>query len=315
MDLPWAVKRVINAIQPSLAILIESDIWPGWQWALGKAKVPRLLVNGRVSPRTFRGYRRFRFMALRMLNAFEQILVQSEVDRRRLQEVGVDSKLIHMGGNLKFDGTPDRLRAPERKALLQQLGLGGRTVLVAGSTHPGEEEQILSAFDGLKKKFSRLVLILAPRRIERGQEIARLSNGFGFKTVQLSKGPPGRDDSVLVLDQLGLLAKVYAIGQAAFVGGSWVDVGGHNLLEPAAQGIAQAFGPITYNFLEMAVQLEEAGGGVRVKDARQLATVWEQWLADPQEAIEVGRKGLAFCRNHQGAVARAVESSARLMKS
>jgi len=315
MDVPWAVKRVIKAIQPSLAILIESDIWPGWQWALGKAKVPRLLVNGRVSPGTFRGYRRFRFMAARMLNAFEQILVQSEVDSRRLQEVGVDSELIRIGGNLKFDSTLDRLKAQERKALLQQLGLGGRTVLVAGSTHPGEEEQILSAFDRLKSKFSRLVLILAPRKIERGQEVARLSNDFGFRTIQLSKGPLGKDDSVLVLDQLGLLAKVYAIGEAAFVGGSWVDVGGHNLLEPAAQGIPQAFGPITYNFLEMALQLEEAGGGVRVEDARQLATVWEQWLADPEEAIEVGRKGLAFCRSHQGAVARAVDCSAMLIKS
>ena len=314
LDVPWAVNRVIDTLKPLLAVLIEGDIWPGWQWALGKARVPRLLVNGRVSPHTFRAYCRFRFMAQRMLNAFEQILVQGETDLRRLLEIGVDAKRVRIGGNLKFDSAPGRLASEERAALAQQLGLVERTVLVAGSTHPGEEEHILKAYRGLQEKFPRLVLVLAPRRIERGGEVARVSNDLGFKTARLSKGPPAGDDTVLVLDRLGILSKVYALSAAAFVGGSWVDVGGHNLLEPAAQGVPQAFGPVTYNFLEMALRLEAAGGGVRVADAHELAVVWERWLADPHEAEEVGRKGLAFCRRHQGAVAQVVESCAKLMQ-
>lgn len=313
LELPWAVDKVLDRLQPRLFCLVEGDIWPGWHWALQDRGVPCILVNGRVSPRTFRAYRRFAPLARGLLGSLDRILVQTEVDRRRLLAVGVDPGRVAVGGNLKFDSAPRPLSPEQREELAQELGLEGRTVLVAGSTHPGEEEPCLEALAALRREHPGLALVIAPREVSRGGAVARLAAARGLSVARVSQGEDAGRAEVLVLDVLGRLAAVYALARAAFVGGSLVPVGGHNLLEPAAQGVPVVFGPHTHNFLEMARQLEEAGGGLRVAEGSELAAAWDRLLDRPEEARAMGRAGQEFCAAHRGAVARAVEEIAALM--
>jgi 3-deoxy-D-manno-octulosonic-acid transferase len=301
---PWAVDRLIDHLQPSLFCLVEGDIWPGWQWALAARGTPRLLIQGRISPRTARGYARARGLALDMLHGFDRLLMQTEHDRRRLLDLGVDRARLAVSGNLKFDSAPQALSPEDRAALAQEWGLAGRPVLVAGSTHPGEEEACLGAVGELKRAYPDLALILAPREVGRGETVARLALDRGLTSARLSLGRPASNVQVLVLDVLGKLAPAYALAQAALVGGSLAPVGGHNLLEPAAQGVPVLFGPHTHNFVEMALGLEECGGGLRLQRREELAPFWGQLLGDVARRDKMGRAAQEFCQAHRGALAR-----------
>lgn len=314
LELPWALGPVLKALHPGLAILVEGDLWPGWQWALAEQGVPRMLVNGRVSPRTLRGYRRLGPLARELWRGFDQVLVQTATDRQRLLSVGVEPRRVRVGGNLKFDSAPAALDPDQRRALAQELGLGGRTLLVAGSTHAGEEEPCLEAYAKLKGHAPRLTLLIAPREVERGGAVARLAQERGFSVARLSQGPAPAGSQVVVLDLLGKLAAVYALGAASFVGGSLVAVGGHNLLEPAAQGVPVVFGPRTHNFLEMARDLEEAGGGLRIAGGAELTGAWGRLLEHHQQARAMGRAAREFVDAHHGAVDRAVAAAAELLE-
>jgi 3-deoxy-D-manno-octulosonic-acid transferase len=315
LDLPWAAERLARRLRPRLAVLVEGDIWPGWQWALGRAGAPRLLVNGRVSPRTFWAYRRAGRLARGLFEGFERILVQTRVDERRLQAIGVPHERLAVGGNLKFDSAPPALEPAGREELARELGMAGRPVLVAGSTHPGEEEPVLDALVALRQRHPGLALVLAPREVSRGSEAVRLARARGLAAARASRGAPAAGTQVVVLDVLGRLAEAYSLGRAAFVGGSLAPVGGHNLLEPAAQGVPAVFGPHTHNFLEMARELEAAGGGRRIQEGRELARAWGELLDRPGLAREMGAAAREFCRSHRGAVRRSVAEAARLVEA
>ncbi|MCB2191084.1 MAG: 3-deoxy-D-manno-octulosonic acid transferase [Deltaproteobacteria bacterium] len=315
LELPWAMRPVMKALRPGLAILVEGDLWPGWQWALAEQGVPRMLVNGRVSPRTLRGYRRLGPLARELWRGFDQVLVQTATDRERLLSVGVSADKVQVGGNLKFDSAPAALDEAQRGALADELGLADRKVLVAGSTHAGEEEPCLDAFVQLKDRVPGLALLIAPREVERGGAVARLAQERGLSAARLSQGQAPKDSQVVVLDLLGKLAAAYALGAAAFVGGSLVSVGGHNLLEPAAQGVPVVFGPITHNFLEMARDLEAAGGGLRINSGAELAQAWGGLLERPEEAQAMGQAARNFVEAHHGAVERAVSTAAMLLEN
>jgi 3-deoxy-D-manno-octulosonic-acid transferase len=314
IDVPWAVGRVLDRLRPTLAILVEGDIWPGWQWALGAKGVPRLLVNSRISPRTYSSYKSLGPLARQLLGGFEQILVQTETDRERLLAVGVEPARLAVGGNLKFDSAPDKLTPSQREALAEELGLAGRKVLVAGSTHQGEEEHCLAAFKQIKEQYDGLALLIAPRRVERGASLVRLARGQGLSAAALSAGMPAEGVQVVVLDVLGRLAGAYALAEASFVGGTLTEVGGHNLLEPAAQGVPVVFGPRTHNFLEMARGLEKGHGGMRIQEGAELTRAWGRLLDHPNEALAMGRAGEEFCQAHRGAVGRAVQAAADLLE-
>ena len=314
LELPWAMGRVLEALRPSLAILVEGDLWPGWQWALAARGASRLLVNGRISPRTLAGYRRLGPLARELWRGFDKVLVQTGTDRRRLLSVGVEPGRVEVGGNLKFDSAPPRLDASQRRALAQELGLAGRLVLVAGSTHEGEEEACLEAFAALRQRHAGLALLIAPREVARGGAVARLAAERGLSAARVSQGAPPAGSEVVVLDVLGRLAPAYALGRAAFVGGTLVAVGGHNLLEPSAQGVPVVFGPRTHNFLEMAQGLEAAGGGRRIASGRDLAEAWGRLLDNPAENQAMGQAALEFVAAHRGAVGRAVEAAAGLLE-
>lgn len=315
LDLPWARQRLIRHLRPSLFCQVEGDIWPGWLWAMAEQGIPRMLVNGRISPRTFKGYRRLRTLARELFRGFDRVLVQTEVDYQRLSSVGVKGGCLAVGGNLKFDSAPAELEEKQRSLLAQELGLSGCKVLVAGSTHPGEEEPCLEAFAALHRDHPDLALLLAPREVSRGRSLAQMAAHRGFKVFQASQGAPPPGVQVLVLDVLGKLAQAYALGVAAFVGGSLVPVGGHNLLEPAAQGVPVLFGPHTHNFLTMAQSLEAAGGGIRISQGQELKAAWGDFLSQPEKTRQAGRAAQGFCQAHRGAVDRAVAEAQALLES
>lgn len=314
IDVPWAVDRVVMALRPSLFCLIEGDIWPAWNWALARRGVPRILINGRVSPRTFKGYRRLGRLAHSLLGGFDKILVQTETDRARMAAVGVEQGRLEIGGNLKFDSAPEPLDSAQAAALARELGLEGRTVLVAGSTHEGEEEPCLEALAAVKKHDPNAALLLAPREVHRGKAVAALARQRGFSVANVSDGTPREGQDVVVLDVLGKLSSAYAIGIAAFVGGSLCNVGGHNLLEPAAHGVPVVFGPIMHNFKEMSQDLETAGGAVLIQQGGDLAKIWLDMLLEPTKAEQMGHNARDFCLAHRGALDKVVAEISALIE-
>ena len=315
LDLPWAVGRLLDRLEPSLFCLVEGDIWPNWNWELKRRGIPRMLVNNRVSPRTFRGYQRLGGLARHLFLGFDRVLAQTRTDYERLSAIGLSPPRLILGGNLKFDAAPAELGQAEKEALAADLGLTGRKVILAGSTHESEEEPCLEAFRALQADHDGLCLVIAPREVHRGAEVARLAGRYGLSAARVSQGGDAVGVQVLVLDVLGVLARAYALAWAAFVGGSFVKVGGHNLLEPAAQGVPVLFGPITHNFLHMAKELEKTGGGLRVPEWEGLKEAWAGLLSDPQRSRAMGRAAQEFCRAHRGAVERAVNQAADLMEA
>lgn len=310
LDFWWSVNHIIRFIKPSLFVLVETDLWPGLIFSLKKRGVKTVLVNGRISPRTHRSYKRLRPLARPLLNAIEICMVQTEVDKSRLLDVGVKPEKIRTVGNLKFDQDRPPMEEKEFSSWRDLLGLNHGDVLwVAGSTHPGEEAVIFQVLKRLRADFPELRLIIAPRRIERSDEIRRLSTDSGFRTFLRTDMPkPGESYDVLVLNTLGELGRIYGIGKVSFVGGSLVPLGGHNLLEPAGFGHPVLFGPHTHNFELMSRLLIQAGGGLRVQDSDGLCSALKELLIDSEKSEIMGRKARRFVETHQGALQRILDA-------
>ncbi|MCP4666813.1 MAG: 3-deoxy-D-manno-octulosonic acid transferase [Deltaproteobacteria bacterium] len=302
----WSVRRAVGYVRPSIFVLVETDIWPALVEHLRKKGVRSILVNGRISPRTFRAYRRFSFFVQKIFTPFESCLMQSDLDRERLLKIGTDPEKVLTAGNIKFDRDWAPMGLKEREKRLGLLGLGPEnTIWVAGSTHWGEEEVLFKVLGKLKPSFPALRLILAPRRIEESRDILNLARDMGLKAVlktKLSKN--GRPYDVLILDTLGELGRIYGLGMLSFVGGSLVSMGGHNLLEPASFGCPVLFGPHTHNFIAMSEALIESGGGWRVEDGTGLFEAMKTLLKDPDKLNRMGRSAKEFVETNQGALKR-----------
>jgi 3-deoxy-D-manno-octulosonic-acid transferase len=302
----WSVRRAVGYVKPSIFVLVETDIWPGLVHYLRGKGVRTILVNGRISPRTFRSYCRFSFFARKMFAPFEYCLMQSELDKERLLKIGKNPEQVFAAGNIKFDRNWAPIDAQERENWLSLFGLGPENpIWVAGSTHRGEEEVLFRALRKLLSSFPFLRLILAPRRIEESQDIRNLANRMGLKAVlktELSKNRVPYD--VLILDTLGELGRIYGLGMLSFVGGSLVPMGGHNLLEPASFGCPVLFGPHTHNFVVMSEGLIASGGGWRVQDGKELHEAVESLLTDPDRLDRMGRSAKKFVNKNQGALKR-----------
>jgi 3-deoxy-D-manno-octulosonic-acid transferase len=310
LDFWWSVRRVVNFIRPSLLILVETDIWPGLIGHLKKRGTKTVLINGRISPRTFRSYRRFRFFARRVFNEMHLCMMQSEIDRDRLLHIGIKEEKVKTVGNLKFDRDWVPMGEGEYKDLLNALNLEYQSeIWVAGSTHQGEEEIILDAFGRLRRFFPFLRLIIAPRRVERVGDINRLVMEKGYTSVLKTQIPTQNESyEVLILDTIGELARIYGIATISFVGGSLTPVGGHNLLEPASFGRPVLFGPHTDNFVLMSQLLIEAGGGRRVRHGEDLFETAKALLSDPERSDSMGRKAKKFVETSRGALGRVMEN-------
>jgi len=308
VDAWWCMRRVVNRVNPSVFILVETDLWPGLLSLLKRKGVRSLLVNGRISPRTLKSYQKAPAVVRRMLAPLAYCLMQTDLDRDRLLQLGMEREKVITTGNIKFDRDMVTLDSEEKERWFEMLGLKpSMQIWVAGSTHEGEEAALLRVFRDLKRKFPLLRLIIAPRDVARSHEISSMTSNQGMavalRTTVAKKSHPY---DVLVLNTVGELGHVYALGSVAFVGGSFVPIGGHNLLEPAAFGIPVLFGPHTHNFEFMSESILKAGGALRVRNGTELHDVMERLLSDPGLRGRMGDRAKAFVVENRGALGRVV---------
>jgi 3-deoxy-D-manno-octulosonic-acid transferase len=309
VDFWWSYSGMVQKINPSVLLYVEGDVWPGLLTYVKKRGVKAFLVNGRISPRTFRAYKRLALIARSMLNKFDLCLMQSEIDRDRLIDIGLLPEKVKVPGNIKFDRPWQTMETGERVQWLDLLNLKpGKRIWVAGSTHEGEDRIILETYHRLKGDFPELILIIAPRRIETAEGVYDycLKNGLDA-ALRSRSGNNGASYDVLVLDTIGELDRIYGLAHISFVGGSMIPIGGHNLLEPASFGCPVLFGEYTHNFLLMSEGLMESGGGWRVKNGEDLFLKMKALLSDNGLHRAMGSKASEFVRKNSGAIDRILE--------
>ncbi|MDG1582576.1 lipid IV(A) 3-deoxy-D-manno-octulosonic acid transferase [Pseudomonas sp. GOM6] len=313
-DLPWACARFQARLQPCLAVVMETELWPNHIHACHRRGVPVVLANARLSERSARGYARFARLTAPMLAELSLIAVQTQAEAERFRQLGARNECIEVTGSIKFDLSVDP-QLPVRAAELRaEWGAAQRPMWIAASTHAGEDEVILAAHRQLLGEHADALLILVPRHPERFADVYELCRRDGFVTVRRSIDEPvAFGTQVLLGDTLGELLFLYALADLAFVGGSLVANGGHNLLEPAALGKPLLSGPHLFNFLEIANQLREAGDLLEVADAEQLHAVLRHLFAEPQVATSMADAGLGVLRANQGALARLLSGLERLL--
>jgi 3-deoxy-D-manno-octulosonic-acid transferase len=314
-DLGFAVSRFFAGFSPRALVLVEGDYWPLVLREARRRGLPVAVVNGRVGDRSFRRMRRIKPLLGALFSAVDRFGVQSAADRERLAALGLPAERITVTGNLKYE-TPEPARKPELEAALAGLA-GDRALLLAGSTMPGEEEQVLAAWERAGGP-ARALLVLAPRHPERWGEVDALLRARGLDVARRSAlpaaGGPDRPD-ILLLDSLGELAGLYRLAAASFIGGTLVPKGGHNPLEAARFGVPVAVGPSMENFREMAEQFDRAGAWRRAADAHALGTIWKTWLDDPAAAAEQGARAARLVDENRGALERTIQMLGPILDS
>jgi 3-deoxy-D-manno-octulosonic-acid transferase len=300
-DTPGSVARFMDRIQPRLAVIMETELWPNLFRQCERRGVPLVLASARLSARSVARYRHLGGLARGIFSASSLIAAQTQVDAERFVAIGAPRERTCVAGNIKFDleigaGVIDAGRA------LRTFFGSTRPVWIAGSTHAGEELEVLGAHAGLP---ADALLLLVPRHPDRFEAVAQLLAQSGLKFVRRSGGAaPAGEVRVVLVDSVGELAALYAAADAAFVGGSLVPIGGHNLLEPAALGVPVLTGPFTANGKEIAQMLLTQGAALQVADARELAAALRRLLADPAERQRMGAIGRQIVESNRGSVAR-----------
>lgn len=305
-DFLFSVKHVAKHIDPAAVIIVESDIWPNFLFEMKHRNIPVFLVNARLSRKSFAGYRLISFFAKPVFSSFTKICAQSEEDARHFKRITKTYKGITVTGNLKFDQIHEPVSISELESLRRSFNIGpNQKVLIAGSTHKGEESLLLNIFTRLKNSFNDLVLVIAPRDPQRSESVCRLYQSADF-TVKLMtetiKTPSETGADVIIIDILGVLKKIYAIADAAFIGGSFTNRGGHNPLEPAAFSKPVIFGPDMSNFLEISRLLVKSKGAVQVKDEKTFYKAVILLLGNRKHAEKTGKNAFNVFNSNKGAV-------------
>ncbi|PYB98459.1 3-deoxy-D-manno-octulosonic acid transferase [Pseudomonas koreensis] len=314
-DLPCAAARFLDRVQPRLAVIMETELWPNHIHQCAKRGIPVALANGRLSQRSAKGYGRFSKLTAPMLAEMSLLAVQTEAEAQRFRDLGARSEAVDVTGSIKFDLTIDPQLLQRATELRSQWQALERPVWIAASTHEGEDEVVLDAHRRLLGSHSDALLILVPRHPERFNSVFDLCQREGFATVRRSTGANvDAQTSVLLGDTMGELLFLYALADSAFVGGSLVPNGGHNLLEPAALAKPVLSGPHLFNFLDIAAQLREAGALAEVDDAEGLAVEVQRLFELPRDAQRMAEAGLAVMRRNQGALQRLLDGLARLIQ-
>jgi len=302
-DTPGAVKRFLHRVQPRLALVMETELWPNLVHCCTHQNIPVLIANARLSERSARGYQRFVKLTGDMLDKVAVIAAQTEDDGRRFVSLGLDSKKLHITGSVKFDiQVTDELLLAGQK-LRQQWG--ERPVMIAASTHQGEDEQVLEAFADVLKQHPTALLVLVPRHPERFVAVEALCREQGYSCVLRSKAEPVlASTQVLLADTMGEMMLLFAASDVAFVGGSLVPCGGHNYLEPAVLAMPILSGPHVFNFSEISDMLTTAGGMQIVDNAQALAQQANRWFEQPLLCQQVGQSARAVVEANRGAQQR-----------
>ena len=303
-DLPGSATRFLRHFQPSLALIMETELWPNMLFGCRDQVIPVYILNARLSARSLRGYRLLRPLIGRALRTVACVAAQSAADARRFQKLGARADQVRVLGNLKYDvAVPEGLDG-FRAAFASALG-APRPVWVAASTHEGEEAAVVALHRRLRERWPDLLLLWAPRHPERFARVQALCVEAGWKTGSRRRDTwPRADDAVFVIDTLGELMAFFACAQVAFVGGSLQAIGGHNLLEPAAVGTAVVTGPHLHNFAEISRRMDEAGALRIGADAEAVGAALEALLADPALRQAMVQAGGELVEQGRGALQR-----------
>ena len=314
LDFRFAIRPYLRTLRPQLIVIAETEFWPNFLRLAHQGGARIAIVNARISDRSYPGYRRFRRFWMRVLRPIDIFLTQTEEDRRRLGDMGASVERIQVSGNLKFDvslPSPTAIVSSLRSAF-QQAQAG--PVLVCGSTVDGEEPLLLRAFENVLASHPRAVMILAPRRLERFDEVAQLLQQLGIRFWRRSlwSGDP-ISGGVLLIDSIGELASLYALGDVAFVGGSLVPRGGHNIIEPARHGVPIVVGNHTENFRDI-VGLFQSRDAIRIVGPAELPLVFLELFSNEAERTALGRRAADTLRSQTGATQKTMEALEKLLK-
>ena len=312
LDIPWVIRKVILQVKPVIFIPTETELWPNFIRICREDDVKIVMVNGRISPRSFKRYAMTRFFWKHILETIDEIGVISEVDGERLKTLGMPPLRVHVLGNAKYDSLAARASSEIQEEISRLLNMVQKErVFVAGSTHEGEEQIVLDVYKRLLAIYPDVKLIIIPRHIERGKAVSALVGERGFKDsitmTEIKNGRLRADERVIIIDVIGELFKVYSLATVVFCGGSLVPKGGQNILEPAAWGKVIFYGPFMDDFLDERELLEKSGAGITVKSGEELLKGILKLISDPEDLARRGDCGRTVVIANMGAAERYAE--------
>jgi 3-deoxy-D-manno-octulosonic-acid transferase len=307
-DLPGAVRRLLDKIKPKVLLVMETELWPNLIDQCQRRAIPVVIANARLSERSAAGYGRLDALVRPMLKQLSLVIAQTEQDSRRFQELGVDRQRMVVGGNIKFDVSLNEQVRAEAERVARAWGIdgkNGRKVLIAASTHEGEEPIIVTAFQQILVNHPTLLLLIVPRHPERFDEVVKLCEDRGLNTLRRSRQEPCTTQiQVVVGDTMGELMTLYGVADIAFVGGSLVETGGHNLLEPAVWRLPIISGPHLFNFSEVDQLMSAADALMKVDDENELAAKVDELFSDPELSDRAGKAALKVVEQNRGSMER-----------
>jgi 3-deoxy-D-manno-octulosonic-acid transferase len=303
-ETPDAVTSFFDSINPVIALILETEIWPNLYHECGRREIPLILVSARISPKSVKSYRKFLPLFRETLSHGIVIAAQSEADAERFRSLGAAPERTWMTGNIKFDiELPANLE--EHGGDLRRDNFEGRPVWVAASTHDREENQVLHAHRLVRNQFPDAILVLIPRHPERFAAVRTTLHRDGYKFISRTEGLPCTSDvEVYLVDTMGEVPLFYAAADVAFVGGTLVPVGGHNLLEPAALRKPVVTGPHLFNTQDIADKFEKVGASITVNNAGQLGSAVSDLFSDKESALDIGNRGFEIIQQNRGALGR-----------
>lgn len=312
LDLSWVVKRVVSQLKPRVCVIVEKEVWPNFLRRLKGLDVPAVVINGTISERSFRRFLALGFFFRDVFGMISLFCARTAEDRERAVAVGVKEDCAVNIGNIKFDLKPPSVDPSYLDSLKGSIGIGpGDRTIVAGSTHSGEEEEIIRVFLSLLDEFKGLKLLIAPRHPERFEEVEAIIKKSGAAYARRTSGGAA---PVVLLDSVGELMNVYSFATVAFVGGSLVDgIGGHNLLEPAYFGVPVVYGSRLSTYLGMAEMLEAAGGGIRVGGEASFKAALKRLLSDEKFRASAGENARRVVEANRGAAVRTADIIERFL--
>ena len=316
-DLPWLPGRIVERIQPRAYVPVETELWPNFLRAARRRSIPVVMVNGRIGERSVEHYRQLRRLFTKMLGTVERFCMQSTIDAQYVIRLGADPHRVVVTGNTKYDQNYSSMTEAEKIAYNTELGFDGAgPLIVAGSTHRGEEEILLEVLRAIRARFPAAKLLIAPRDVPRSEHIVELFRRQGFPAELRSKMARAADRTgvqVVVLDTIGELGRFYNLADLVFVGGSLVPHGGHNILEPAAQGKPILVGPHMFNFKDTYALFSARNACVTALDGPELARKTIEILQDPSLSGRMGQEAAAIVLENQGAAIRTVENLRQIL--
>lgn len=312
LDIPAVVRKVMDRVNPDIFVPVETEIWPNFIRACRKRGTRVVMVNGRISPRSFKRYSFTKFFWKQILNKLDMVGTISAIDASRLEAIGVESSKIQVLGNAKYDSLAAGMDNALRSEMAARLDIPLKTrVFVAGSTHQGEDSVVLEVYRGLLDQYPDMLMIIVPRHPARGRDVLALANDAGFDDcitmTEINSGTRRAGQRIIVVDVMGDLFKTYSLATIVFCGGSLVPRGGQNILEPAAWGKVVLYGPSMEDFMDERERLEMAGGGITVRNGRELLTETLKLMEDPETLRRKGEAGREIVASNMGAARRYAE--------